>query len=302
MVRGLASFILQKYKWKKITRLSGDLIVDGYSLCHQLYSVKCATSSRCGGDYVTFSRYVERFLRCLTQNNINPYFVFDGVDADQRKKETHHQRRKADAEVAYALLKGASTDISKDYLPYLTKVAMIETVRRVLGETNFCFVDGDADAYVAYFATRHECPVLSLDSDYCIFQIPHGYIPYNRLSWGEDVVEADVYYYKDFAQQFHLRDPSLLVMLPAILGDSKLEPLRDVIATVAGKTKIKLADAATHIIDYISKFSALEDCRCTIAQYDPLIHDNVDAAYRTYVKPPEGNCLKYRGQRYYGSI
>ncbi|XP_065896318.1 protein asteroid homolog 1-like [Dysidea avara] len=297
MVRGLTSLIIEKYKWKKVS-LSGDLIVDVYSLCHLLHSTKVAISSRCGGDYVTFSRYVERFLRCLTLNKINPYFVFDGVDADQRKKETNNLRRNAAAEVAFSLLKGKSTNISKDHLPYLAKLAMIETVRRVLGENNFCVVDGDADGYVANFAITRNCPVLSLDSDYCIFHIPSGYIPYNKLSWSEDVVEAYIYYYTDFAEQFHLQDPSLLIMLPAILGDSKLQTLSDVITRATGKSWMKLSEAAPHVMDYIATFSTLDECKRSISQYDPLIRDNVHSAYQTYIKPPEENRLKYKRRSY----
>jgi len=297
MVRGLTSFVTENYNWKKVT-LSGDLIVDGYSLCHLLHSAWCATSSGCGGEYVTFSRYIERFLRCLTLNKIIPYFVFDGVDVDQKKKETSNKRRNDAAKVAYSLLKGMPTDISKDYLPYLAKLAMIETVGNVLGEDNFCVVEGDADAYIANFAIARKCPVLSLDSNYFIFQIPGGYVPYNRLSWSEDVVEAEVYYYTDFAKQFHLQDLSLLAMLPAILGDGRLQPLNDVIARATGVSGMKLREAAPFVLNYISKFPTLEDCKQSIAQYDLLIKDNIRAAYQTYNKPPEENCLKYKRRSY----
>ena len=52
-----------------------------------------------------------------------------------------------------------------------------------------------------------------------------------------------------------------------------------------------------HLLSSI-KFPTLEDCKQSIAQYDLLIKDNIRAAYQTYNKPPEENCLKYKRRSY----
>ena len=122
MVRGLSDFVQKRCDWKLIT-LSGNLVVDGYALCHELYR----PNDGYGGDYVTFAKYVSKFLRCLKKNGIRPYVVFDGVDIDQAKKETHDKRRKQNAERAFSLFQG-QLYTNVDYLPYLARLVMIETL------------------------------------------------------------------------------------------------------------------------------------------------------------------------------
>ena len=141
MVRGgLTTFVEKNFRgWKKI-RVRGPLIVDGYSLCHELYLHSGADNVH-GGNYVSFSKYIVRFLNCLLQNQIQPFVVFDGIDADQskkaRKKETHDKRRKENAQRVQDLLQGRPASSRGDYyLPYLARLVMVEAVTSVLGEPN----------------------------------------------------------------------------------------------------------------------------------------------------------------------
>ena len=261
------------------------MIVDGYSLCHELYLDSGADNVH-GGDYVSFSKYIERFLNCLLQNEIKPYVVFDGIDADQSKKGTHDKRRKDNARRVQDLLKGNTTTSRGDYyLPYLARLVMIEAVVRVLSEECLYVADGDADTVIATLAISRNCPVLSLDSDFYIFPISKGYISYTDMRWDETKsVEAQIFYYKDFAKQYNIRDPQLLIMLPAILGDSMLQPLNDALEVMTKSTRVK----PEAVLRYASQFSLLEDCKSDltrISRRNPL--DNVEAAYKTYYSSVE---------------
>ena len=279
MVRGLTTFVEKNFRgWRRV-RPQGPLIVDGYSLCHELYLHSGADNVH-GGDYVSFSKYVVRFLNCLRKNQIQPFVVFDGIDADQSKKETHDKRRKENAQRVKDLLQGKPASSRGDYyLPYLARLVMVEAVVSVLGERNLYVADGDADSVIATLAISRDCPVLSIDSDFYIFPIAGGYISYTDMTWNERSVEAKIFYYKDFAQQFNIRDPQLLIMLPAILGDSMLQPLNDALDVITKATRIK----AAAVLKYASQFSLLEDCKSDltrISRRNPL--DNVEAAYKTY--------------------
>ena len=279
MVRGLTTFVEKNFRGRRRVRPQGPLIVDGYSLCHELYLHSGADNVH-GGDYVSFSKYVVRFLNSLLQNQIQPFVVFDGIDADQSKKGTHDKRRMENAQRVRDLLQGRPASSRGDYyLPYLARLVMVEAVVSVLGEANLYVADGDADSVIASLAISRNCPVLSIDSDFYIFPIPGGYISYTDMTWTEESVEAKIFYYKDFAQQFNIRDPQLLIMLPAILGDSMLQPLNDALEVITKATRIK----AAAVLKYASQFSLLEDCKSDltrISRRNPL--DNVEAAYKTY--------------------
>jgi len=281
MVRGLATFVEKNFRgWKKI-HPRGPLIIDGYSLCHELYFQSRADNVH-GGDYVSFSKFIERFINCLIQNQIKPFVVFDGIDAEQSKKETHDKRRKENAERVQNLLRGIPASSRADYyLPYLARLVMIETVFRILGEENVYVADGDADAIIATLAISRHCPVLSVDSDFYIFPISEGYIPYTGMTWNESAIEAKIFNYRDFAKQFNIRDPQLLIMLPAILGDSMLQPLDDAIQVITRSTNARFKPEA--VMKYACQFSLLEDCKSDmtkISRRNPL--DNIESAYKTY--------------------
>ena len=285
MVRGgLTTFVEKNFRGWKTVRPKGPLIVDGYSLCHELYLHSGADNVH-GGDYVSFSKYIVRFLNCLLQNEIKPFVVFDGIDADQSKKGTHDKRRKENAERVRDLLRGnAAASRGEYYLPYLARLVMTEAVVRVLGEENLYVADGDADTVIATLAISRDCPVLSLDSDFYIFPIPKGYISFNDLKWNERSVEAQIFYYRNFAEQYGIRDPRLLIMLPAILGDSMLQPLNDALQEITKSTRIK----PEAVLKYASRFSLLEDCKSDltrISRRNPL--DNVEGAYKTYYSSVE---------------
>ena len=283
MVRGLSDFVEKKCNWKLI-HLSGDLVVDGYALCHELYR----PNDGYGGDYVTFAKHVSKFLRCLKKNGIKPYVVFDGVDIDQTKRQTHEKRRKQNAERAYSLFQGQLHTLI-DYLPYLARLAMIETVTNVLGEEQLYVADGDADAYIASIANERKCPVLSVDSDFYIFPISGGYIPYGRLDWEKDSVRARIYYYDEFAHQCGLQDPSLLVMIPAILGDNCIQSLRLIVKNTAEET-------VAAVVRYLSQFSTLDSCKTYEPHNTPEIQYNIHAACYIYCcRPHEGTRLKGGG-------
>lgn len=284
MVRGLATFVEKNFRgWKKV-RPKGQLVVDGYSLCHELYYASRVDNVH-GGDYVSFSKFIEKFLNCLLQNQIRPFMVFDGIDAEQSKKETHNKRRVENAERVRDLLQGIPASSRGDYyLPYLARQVMMETVLRVLGEENVYVSDGDADSIIATLAISRCCPVLSLDSDFYIFPIPEGYIPYNEMKWSENGVEARIFNYKDFARQFNIKDPQLLIMLPAILGDNMLQPLDDALKELTKSTRIR----AEAVLKYVSQFTLFEDCKSSltrISRSNPL--DNVEVAYKTYYSSVE---------------
>lgn len=284
MVRGLAAFVEKNFRgWKPINP-RGSLIIDGYSLCHELYLHSRADNVH-GGDYVSFSQYIVKFLNCLLQNQIKPFVVFDGIDAEQSKKETHNKRRIENAERVKDLLKGIRESSRADYyLPYLARLVMMEAMVRVLGEESLYVADGDADSIIATLAITRQCPVLSIDSDFYIFPIPEGYIPFTEMKWGDDGVHARIFYYTDFAKQYGIKDPQLLIMLPAILGDSMLQPLNDALELLTKATRIR----AEAVLKYASKFSLFEDCKSDITRLsrrNPL--DNVEAAYKTYYSSVE---------------
>lgn len=274
-IRGLKTFVNEHFRGWKATSVQGELIVDGFSLLHALYT-ESGEDAKYGGHYVNFSRYVESFLTHLIRCGVQPFVVFDGIDYDHSKKITHSKRRLEDSFKVHGLISGS--DPSAHVSPYLSSLVMIETVARVLGKDRFCVTDGDADSYIAYLGSVRKSPVLSDDSDFFIFHLGSGYIPYYMFKWGRGGVEAHVYYYKDFIKEMSIKDATLLILLPSIVGNDVLPPLDDVERKLSRKELFRL-DA---IVRYISNFSNLGEAKKAISQITPNALKNVKEAHKLY--------------------
>lgn len=288
-IRGLTGFIDDHFTGWKRTRITGNLIIDGYSVCHTLYH-DLGIDSTHGGDYVTFALCIKEFFRALMNSNVTPYVVFDGVDLDEKKKETHFERRTKDVTRVWKMLHNQS--LTERFLPYFARQVMVETVQNIDG-VHIKVVEGDADSYLAGMAIALNGPVLSTDSDFFIFPIPSGYIPYTNLTWKnwkEHPIVANVFTYTTFIKQMGLTDPALLTLIPAVMGNDTMVPLEDFTVKVLMKgspCNLKLTQATVKsIIQFAKKFNS--SIECTMSMYEstkcsnesPLL--NMQEAYDFY--------------------
>ena len=87
----------------------------------------------------------------------------------------------------------------------------------------------EADAEIASLANALNCPVLSNDSDFFIFDIRGGFIPLSFFNWKIRPLKSDIFYRTRLAQHFRIR-PELLSLLASLAGNDYvnlklLEPL-----------------------------------------------------------------------------
>jgi len=164
-------------------------------LCHALLDEHQPNHSIVfGGDYVSFAGCIEKFLMTLMQHKIELFVIFDCTDFDLKKRKTHDSRRLQDAATVAKLLYAPDTVESNEHImPQLSRHVMIQSVKSLLGDNHFYVADGDADIDVASLGISHKCPVLSTDSDFYLYPLTHGYIPYSKFYW-HDVHKAGAIY------------------------------------------------------------------------------------------------------------
>ncbi|XP_065907333.1 protein asteroid homolog 1-like [Dysidea avara] len=287
----LTSFVQNEFNGWRRSVVQGKLVIDGFSLCHALFHEHLAEHDYIfGGDYVSFAKYIETFFFTLKHNRIEPFVIFDGTDYDLKKRKTHEARRLHDAEVIMKLLYDPDTVENDEHvLPQLTYNVMIHTIISVLGDDHFYVADGDADVDVASYGISHKCPVLSADSDFYVFPLTHGYIPYSKFYWHKtDTVGAVIYgmffYCEVFAKEFGIADQRLLALLPAIAGNDTIQPLdKDMVSEIISERHKSFMDTIVH---YAADFKTVEECKskllgCKII--DPtIVIENLEKALQDY--------------------
>ena len=265
-VTGLATYIKRvdpnRRAWKGQQQIEGPLVIDGSQLCYQFYRSKRLDVIN-GGEYPEFYKKVSKFLENLQQSGIVPHVVFEGIDKGQKLTDNYLLKRKAERHMKTQ--RELETRVSMTGLPQLAYT----TLCNVLTDLNInCYVpDGEGDEACVRIAKFLNCPVLSNDSDYYLFDIPNGYIQLGEFEPPDRpkraIAIADVYYRDLFVREvlrFHEGD--LLYLIPSLLGNGIVPHI------LSGQIAEQISRAEPRrglqdldwIFSYLKQMSSLQSC------------------------------------------
>ncbi|XP_014362681.2 protein asteroid [Papilio machaon] len=202
-----------------------NLVIDGYSLCSQLYrSLNCFSAF--GGDYDKYASYTKTFFKCLRKCNVKPYVLFDG-SYEMRKLKTAYNRLRSKINGASRL--DPVTQSSLQIFPLLLRDVFIEVLIEMMVPYTTC--EFEADDEIAAMARYLNCPVLSYDSDFFIYNVQ--YIPFNTLEIKPKqvilkndkvlVMECKIYKVEYLVANFGGLKEELLPLLATLLGNDFVE-------------------------------------------------------------------------------
>ncbi|NXF36321.1 ASTE1 protein, partial [Nyctibius bracteatus] len=177
-IQGLTGFVEERGAFFTELRVRDTkLVIDGSSLYHQLCFAS-AVDFRRGGDYGPFAAAVRDFFGSLRACRVAPFVVLDGGrGADDRKLPTLRSRAAERLRAAHGLSRGDGGCL----VPLLTREVFVQALGRLGVPFVQCFAEADRE--IAGLANRWGCPVLSLDSDFYIFELAAGYCPLTHFQW-----------------------------------------------------------------------------------------------------------------------
>ena len=269
--------------------MEGNLVIDGNQLCHKLYYSSLREGKKTGwvygSQYPEFRATLVRFFQALKDAKVTPTVVFDGILHLNEKKEVVLERHKQNARV-YDRQRTSSTPVSHIGLPPLVYQAF-NAILQELGVTQLV-ADGDGDVAIAHTANTLNCPVLSEDSDFYMFNIPRGYIHLDTFMRELDKpprqIRTWVFHISDFIKQFGLpTDNSLHLVIPAIKGCDYLRRLPEVDECIplctADDNRMK------RLITYLKQFKSFEGFLASMPQVNGAhekLRENYDKAVKLY--------------------
>ena len=209
-----------------LKKFASKLVIDGFSLCYALHcGIVC-------GDYKEFYQEIVKFFEGLKCIGVEAYVVVDGIDYEN-KKEVSNDRNRLTGRLKLLQRKEYQRDQlvgCESFLPSLAKVVFIDALRE--NDIKFFVADGEADRDIASLANHLQCPVLSNDSDFFVFNIECGFIfmPDNP----EDVFKdekLEFFEYQAFMRRCNFYNLQARLFLPYCLGNDfhgrhKLEELQ----------------------------------------------------------------------------
>lgn len=194
-VRGLQSFLKKNRPQLSITCLLNNmyLVIDGMNLAWYLFSQLFTDpnsphhkSYKYGSNYVAYAALVREFFEALAKCSIKPIILFDGStmgDDDDKasKEETIYERALEKFNYAFRL---NEFDDRYDRSMLMCRNVMI-TFKCVCRDLNLdCDVTPfEADPHIARIANERDCPVLTNDSDFIIYELKRGFILLDDLDF-----------------------------------------------------------------------------------------------------------------------
>uniref|UniRef100_A0A8C8VI03 Asteroid homolog 1 n=1 Tax=Pelusios castaneus TaxID=367368 RepID=A0A8C8VI03_9SAUR len=177
-IHGLMSYVGEHNQFFIDLQLRNTkIIIDGNNFFHWLY-FESNLNLQYGGDYDSFTDIVHKFFETLSVCHIYPYVVLDGgSDLADKKLVTLKERARDKIQRAHSIAGGGRGHV----LPLLTR----EVFKQVLTKLEVPFVQcfSEADRDIVSLANHWMCPVLTLDSDFCIFDLKAGFCPLSYFQW-----------------------------------------------------------------------------------------------------------------------
>ncbi|XP_063343686.1 protein asteroid homolog 1 isoform X2 [Pelmatolapia mariae] len=220
-VQGLATFLDNHRKiYRDVLFGRSRLVIDGCNLNYLLY-FESGLDQNHGGEYAAYESLIERFITALRTCEVDPYVVLDGgSDHTDKKLETVTKRAEQRIERAH---RAAEDGGKENILPIMTNWVFRQTLTRLKVPVTQCF--GEADREIAALADKWQCPVLSNDSDFYIFNLSAGLLPISYFQWqdvkgngSKSYIPCKRYYTSSFCIYFEIQ-LQLLPTFAALAGN-----------------------------------------------------------------------------------
>lgn len=246
------------------------LIIDGCNLFYALY-FDCNLDQMHGGDYDAFEELIIQFFKNLAACDIRPYVVLDGgTDHTDKKLDTIMKRKQQKINAAYALSIGKRGTV----LPMLIKNVFRQLLHKLKVPLVQCIEEADWE--IAALAKEWNCPVLSNDSDFYIFNLKAGFLPITHFQWKN--VSVDRRTNKKFIQVKHFTvgkfcesfkmNADLLPLFASISGNDyvKLPNIKDLDWEEYSVTGMKNA-RIDGLLNWLSQFPGPEEALSALLKY-----------------------------------
>lgn len=242
-VRGLTTFINRNenlYMDRYVIPQNSVLILDGESVAANIYLQNLKIrNTYFGGDYEIYASAVIKFFNMLFDCKITPYVVCSGA-TELRKVDTLTQRMIA--RINRIMQLDCRTEVNEPIYPLFIGEVFRDTLKKLNVKIVVC--DFEADLEAASIAKELDVPVLSLDSDFYIFdikyipfslglqedRIPNLYVHTNRRSQNEDTkfnLSCKIFNREKFLIRTGLKQ-EMLPILTLFLGNDFIEREKEI--------------------------------------------------------------------------
>lgn len=274
-VKGLTPFLEANFGFQSVLLKGFEaVVIDGNNICFTLYEKKVKECER-GGEYQEFSELVRSFFRDFIDQKVKPIVVLDGL-RESNKIPVLCERRKQFYSNLEVVQEGSKPAGRVKVIPTLVLPTFLIVIQELDIELHVSAGEGDLLVAAISNATPN-CPVLSSDSDFFMYELRNGCIPYSKFHRST----CSLYHMEDFRTQFHLSDPVMRLLIPAVHGNDFISGERehhgDIAQTIAELKKYKSCEEYLSCHEHLHcNYEAVKKQYCEVKSPEDILHDAVD--------------------------
>ena len=284
-IRGLTKFVKASRGLYTRREIRGDLVIDGSQFCYYHYR---GIDWIDGGQYLEFHQKVSEFFYKLQQCGIKLHVVFEGIGKNQKLTDERilERTRKRHEKKRLVLEQRQFRFPEMPELPQLTYTVLVNVLVH-MGIPMYVG-DGEGDESCVKIANSLDCPVLSNDSDFYLFDIHQGYIELDRIKFERKVqrsLSVDVYSREGLMRCFQENNSDGLYLIPVIMDKLNDEAFAHSFESVVGRMSYPYIEwmfsylsrsSESYIRDVTEKMALTESFDSAKAYYNPAPQNPVE--------------------------
>ena len=252
--------------WESFKLHDTIVVIDGCGLYYHIYTSN-QLNFKYGGQYNQLEKKLKEFFTKLRSNNVVPYVVFDGIMARDEKKFETQKKRKTECIKRMKNLWTSKKHHFEIVLPRLVEMTVVQVLQEI--KVPYALADFEADCEIASLANALDAPVMANDSDFYIFNVKHGYIPFQQYKFSGTNTTVKKFSHNGFTKHLGI-DHSMSPLLASLIGNDYI-------------TEVMLRPFTVHIEKLVSSSKLNpggKKCKVpTIAQFLSKYHSVSDAIH-----------------------
>ncbi|KAI1283072.1 Protein asteroid -like protein 1 [Halotydeus destructor] len=218
------------------------VVIDGTCLLRFLHdsSNEHFMNVQFSGNYVHYGQIVTAFFSNLKANNVQAYVILPGAGKSYVQSENDKRSRDRFRSIRLTQLVTSSKkfletnqalgDWFADWFPVLTR----EVFKHVLQELKIPCISVlfNSDTTIAKVANQLNCPVLSSETNFYMFDLKSGFVNFSSMQWdadgisNDDVISGRIYFRSTLVELFNL-ETEVLPFFAVVVGNSYRKKMMD---------------------------------------------------------------------------
>ena len=217
-IYGLDSYVSKNFQgWSRVVLDGKHVVVNGNGVCGHISANMVTDNST--GVALDLAACIKSKFQLLLNHNILPLIVFEKGFTSECYGAKGTAKKHTEQPV------NNTSEVRSLITPLAD--AIFYSVMKELQLPMLVIKYPDGHKKIASIAKHYHCPLLGADTSFFFFDLPHGYIPWNKIALKRGNLVGEAIEFNTLWSEFGLHTKEIRLILPSLLGTNYLTGLCD---------------------------------------------------------------------------